>query len=108
MKTTMIAVVIALALVIAPFASAEMMPEDVHCLEAVVVGWEQTEDPAIRIIDCLAEDGNIWAFYDDEGDWAIGDVLYLVIWDESEVVDVIWFDFLEPVEMAIYMHDIVR
>ena len=110
MKTIMIAV-IALVLAIAPFASAEMMPEDVHCLEAVVFGWERTEDPAVRIIECLAEDGDIWTFYDDEGDWAIGDVLYLVIWEgpvEPEIVDLIWFDFLEPVEMSIYMSDIIR
>lgn len=82
-------------------AHAEELPEDFYTLDAVVIGWDQIGETE-RQIDCLAEDGNIWSFFDEKGEWEVGDTLFLVMWEctedeeDDEVIDVIWTGYLEP------------
>lgn len=47
------------------------------------------------------EDGTMLAFYCDKGEFGIGDLVYLTVWDEvqQEVLDVEWIATLEWDEM---------
>ena len=106
---TAITVIIMISCAYAVAASAEELPEDFYTMNAVVVGWMRIGDTDLRTIDCLAEDGNVWSFYDNEGDLDIGDTVTLVMWEcteaeeDDEIVDVIWTGYIEPVEMARYL-----
>ena len=105
-----IALLFTTALAITP-AVAESLPDGCYDLTAVVVGWEYTDDLTLRIIDCLAEDGNVWSFYAIRSDgWEIGDAVILIMLEndeEDEVVDVLWLDHLEEDELARFLR-IVR
>lgn len=106
---TIITAVIMISTAFALPAVAEELPEDFYELNAIVIGWEQIGDTDLRVIDCLAEDGNIWSFYDDEEEWEIGDVAILLMWEcteaeeDDEVIDVIWVDYLESDQMARFL-----
>ena len=106
-----IALLFTTALAITPAVAAADLPDECYELTAVVVGWEYTDDLTLRIIDCLAEDGNVWSFYAIKSDgWEIGDAVILIMLEsdeEDEVVDVLWLDHLEEDELARFLR-IVR
>lgn len=83
--------------------------EEFYKLSTVVVGWEMVGDSDLRIIDCMAEDGTIWSFYDDEAFWKVGDMAMLTMWvcteaeEDDEVIDVEKIACLDPMEVARYM-----
>ena len=108
---TIITIIAMIATAYAMPATAETLPEDFYELDAIVIGWERIGDTNLRVIECLAEDGNVWSFYDDANEWHIGDRLILVMWEctedeeDDEVVDVIWTEFLEADEMFRFLRD---
>ena len=60
--------------------------------------------------DCIEytvtlEDGTMLAFYADKGDYSIGTMVLLTIWDEieQEVIDVSYVAYLKPVEVTAWM-----
>ena len=71
---------------------------------AVVVEKEQIKNNGWWIIYCQDKEGIVWAFYDDEGDWDVGDVANLLMWnmsereEEHEIVDVYWEGYTENPE----------
>lgn len=100
MKTAIIATILTIALILACSfvipASAEWAP-----VQTVVLGSEREGE--LWIVSCLAEDGNIWAFLDDEGDWDVGDLCVLMM-DGDEVVDVYWNGYLDPNWLTLFCH----
>lgn len=60
--------------------------------------------------DCIEytvtlEDGTMLAFYADKGDYSIGTMVLLTLWDEieQEVIDVDYVAYLNPIETAAWM-----
>lgn len=110
MICTILTVAIMIAIAFAMPAVAENLPEDFHELDAIVIGWERIGDTDLRVIECLAEDGNVWSFYDDQEEWDVGDTLTLIMWEcteleeDDEVIDIIWTGYMEPDEMAHFLH----
>lgn len=68
-------------------------------LLGVVTAWQDHEDRTEYTV--TVEDGTLLAFYADKGDFRIGDMVYLTVWDEiqQEVMDVEWIATLEWDEM---------
>ena len=62
----------------------------------IVVEKEHLVDTDLWLIYCQDKDGNVWAFYDDEGEWAIGDIANLLMWnvgereEENEIIEAYW------------------
>ena len=56
------------------------------------------------IIICKDRQHNLWAFYDDEGTWDIGDIANLMLWDmgeneeEQEIIEVYWEGYTENID----------
>lgn len=67
----------------------------------VVVEREQIADTDLWVIYCQDKDGNVWTFYDDEGEWNIGDIANLLMWnmgeceEEDEIIEVYWEGYTE-------------
>lgn len=57
---------------------------------AVVI--ESTKIDDLWLVSCRDREGSVWAFWDDEGIWAYGDIANLLIWDleEDEILEVYW------------------
>lgn len=106
---TIITAIIMISTAFAMPAAAEAA--EFYEVEAVVIGWERIGDTELRTIDCFAEDGTIWSFYDDEGEFQIGDLVVLTMWicgesdEDDEVVDVVKIMHLNPVEVCRYMEN---
>ena len=68
-------------------------------LLGVVTGYENMADCTEYTV--TLEDGEMLAFYSDTGDFRLGDMVYLTVWNESdpEVLDVYWVATLEWDEM---------
>ena len=49
-----------------------------------------------RVIYCVDKAQNVWSFYDDDGEWNIGDIANLLMWklneneEDDEIVEVYW------------------
>ena len=62
----------------------------------VVVEKEQVVDTGLWVIYCQDRNGNVWAFYDDEGEWDVGDIANLLMQnvneheEEDEIIEVYW------------------
>ncbi len=97
-KTAMIATLIATLIIVSTAFTIPASAEEVH---SVVIGSEYEEAEELWRIDCIAEDGNIWAFLAD-GAWEIGDVVILLM-DDEEVHDVMWIGYLELDELVAYL-----
>lgn len=57
------------------------------------------------IVYCVDHEGNIWAFYDDEGEWERGDIANLLMWniisesiEEHEIINVYWSGYIEDID----------
>lgn len=67
----------------------------------VVVEREQIADTDLWVIYCQDKDGNVWTFYDDEGEWNVGDIANLLMWnvgeceEEDEIIEVYWEGYTE-------------
>ena len=68
-------------------------------LLGIVTEWNDTADCTEYTV--TLEDGEMLAFYTDKGDFRIGDMVYLTVWNEKdpEVLDVYWVTTLEWDEM---------
>lgn len=68
-------------------------------LLGVVTGYEDMADYTEYTV--TLEDGEMLAFYSDTGDFRLGDMVYLTVWNEAdpEVLDVYWVATLEWDEM---------
>ena len=70
---------------------------------AIVVEKEWAGDSNMWVITCEDRTGNLWAFYDDEGAWDVGDIANLLMWDisesteEYEVIEVYWEGYTENI-----------
>lgn len=62
----------------------------------VVVEKEQIADTGLWVIYCQDREGNVWAFYDDGGEWNVGDIANLLMLkvsereEEDEIIEVYW------------------
>lgn len=58
---------------------------------------ESTKIDDLWLVSCRDREGNVWAFWDDEGTWAYGDIANLLIWDleEDEILEVYWEGYTE-------------
>lgn len=62
----------------------------------VVVEKEQTADRGSWVIYCQDRNSNVWAFYDNEGVWNVGDIANLLMWnvgeneEEDEIIEAYW------------------
>ena len=67
----------------------------------IVIEKEQIADEDLWVIYCQDKDGNVWAFYDDEGEWDVGDIANLLMWnvgeheEEDEIIEVYWEGYTE-------------
>lgn len=67
----------------------------------VVIKKEQNIDTGLWVIYCQDRDGNMWAFYDDEGVWSVGDIANLLMWNvgknekEDEIIEAYWEGYTE-------------
>jgi hypothetical protein len=102
LKTAIIATIVTALLICSCAYALPAHAEDIRGLSAIVVSCGDAEDPALYVVDCLAEDGNIWSFYSDVDEWEAGDLLILYMADD-EVVDVLWTGFLESDEMETFL-----
>ncbi len=61
---------------------------------AVVTAIEEIGDTNIFNVTVVDKDGHEWGFFDDEGEWQIGDIANLLMWnlgereEEDEIVEV--------------------
>lgn len=102
-----IAIIIACAFTLS--ASAEVGDRgEFYPRLTVVIEKEQIADTGLWIIYCQDRDGNIWAFYDDEGEWDVGDIANLLMWnmgereEEDEIIEVYWEGYTE--DISFWMH----
>ena len=85
---------------------AEELPE-FYCKLTIVVEKEAIGD--LWIISCRDKNGQIWSFYDDIGEWNIGDIANLFMWnmneneEEHEIIEVYWEGYTENVDMFLKM-----
>lgn len=80
--------------------TAHAEDSDTFELCGVVTAWQDVQD--CREYSVTLEDGTVLAFYADAGDFRIGDMVWLLVWDETqmEVLDVWYVTNLEWDEMA--------
>ena len=70
----------------------------------VVIEKEQIANTGLWVIYCQDKGGNVWAFYDDEGEWNVGDIANLLMWnlneteEEDEIIEVYWEGYTENVK----------
>ena len=82
-------------------AQAESRPEFYPRL-TVVVNSVRIEERT-WVVECQDKEGNIWAFFDDEGTWEKGDIANLLMWaiteqeEEDEIVEVYWEGYTENI-----------
>lgn len=67
----------------------------------IVVEKEQMADSGLWVIYCQDREGNVWAFYDDEGEWDVGDIANLLMQniseheEEDKIIEVYWEGYTE-------------
>lgn len=70
----------------------------------VVIEKEHIADTGLWVIYCRDKDGNVWAFYDDEGEWDVGDIANLLMWnigereEEDEIIEVYWEGYTDCID----------
>ena len=88
-----------LALFICFPAEAELEHGEMYPKLTVVI--ESTKIDDLWLVSCRDREGNVWAFWDDEGTWDYGDIANLLIWniEEDEIIDVSWEGYTENVQL---------
>lgn len=78
---------------------AELDHGEMYPKLTVVIESTKVED--LWLVSCLDREGNVWAFWDDEGTWAYGDIANLLMWDleEDEIIEVYWEGYTENVQL---------
>lgn len=104
MKTTKIAIIATIiTTIIVSLCGTVMTANADECetfeLLGVVTEWNNCGDCVEYTV--TLEDGEMLAFYADKGDFRIGDMVWLLVWNEKdpEVLDVAWVTTLEWDEM---------
>jgi hypothetical protein len=70
----------------------------------VVVEKEHIVNTGLWVIYCQDKNGNLWAFYDDEGEWDVGDIANLLMWsvseheEEDEIIEVYWEGYTDCID----------
>lgn len=65
--------------------------------------------PGFWVITCEDREGNFWVFYDDAGEWAIGDIANFLMWnmgereEDDEIIEVYWEGYTENIEEFFYV-----
>ena len=109
MKQTKVIIAATIATVIIMLSCAYAIPATAEVSDrgefyprlTVVVEKEQIADTALWVIYCQDKGGNMWAFYDDEGEWNVGDIANLLMWnvggreEEDEIIEVYWEGYTE-------------
>lgn len=71
---------------------------------SVVIGWENVGN--LTTVICVDKDGNEWSFYADHGEYQIGDLVNLLMWnlggeheEEDEIIEVYYEGRLSVAQM---------
>jgi len=112
-KIIIIAVVITVAIMLscacAMPACAEQDRGEFYPRLTVVVEKEQIGESGLWVITCRDKGGNLWAFYDDGGEWDIGDIANLLMWnmgeheEDDEIIEVYWEGYTEDIDSFFQM-----
>ena len=106
---TIITSVIMLSCAVAFPANAEELPNDFYEVRALITGWTRVGLTDTRIIECLDEEGNVWAFYDDEEYYTTWDVISLLMWkcteskEDDEVIDAVYLNHFNGDQVMQYL-----
>ena len=82
-------------------AHAEQDKGEFYPRLTIVVEKEQIEESGLWVIYCQDKDGNVWGFYDNKGEWNVGDIANLLMWnvgereEEDEIIEVYWEGYAE-------------
>ena len=63
------------------------------------------------IISCQDKHGDMWVFYSDIGDYDVGDILNLLMWNNNpdiykhEIIDVYWEGYTKNMHQFMYVTD---
>lgn len=108
-KVCMVALVVFCVVVIScSFAMAQEMGEYYPKL-TVVQHIETIRD--YDIVSCQDKDGDMWVFYSDIGDYDVGDILNLLMWNNSEdiyqheIIEVYWEGYTDNMYRFMYVTD---
>jgi len=96
MICTILTVAFMIAVAIAMPAVAEEEP-----VTAVVIGSAEVENGLWKV-DCLLDDGNVWAFLADCDEWERGDLARL-FFDGDEIADVEWIGYFDLETLADFL-----
>lgn len=101
---TIVTIVIMLSCAFAMPASAEDERKEFYPKLTIVVDTEQAS-AELWIITCEDRTGNLWAFYDDAGEWNVGDIANLLMWnvgereEEDEIIEVYWEGYTDNLKI---------
>lgn len=107
-KIITIAVIVTIAIMLscacAMPAYAEQDKGEFYPRLTVVIEKEQIANTGLWLIYCQDKDGSVWAFYDDEGEWDVGDIANLLMWnvgereEKDEIIEVYWEGYTEDID----------
>ena len=112
MKQTKVIIAATIATIVIMLSCAYAMPAvaevgdrgEFYPRLTLVVEKEQIANTDLWIIYCQDKDGNVWSFYDDEGEWSIGDIANLLMWSMGEheeddtIIEVYWEGYTENID----------
>lgn len=77
---------------------AELGHGEMYPKLAVII--ESTKVNDLWLVSCRDREGNVWAFWDDEGTWVYGDIANLLMWglEEDEIIEVYWEGYTKNVQ----------
>ena len=103
MKIAIIAAIItAIIIVSCSFAMADSYYGEFYPRLTIVI--DIVELDGLRYIACQDKEGNIWGFYDDNGEWEEGDIANLLMWnmgeceEDDEIIEIYWEGYAESIE----------
>lgn len=89
--------------------SAEQSKGELYPCLTIVVEKEQEQDSGLWVITCMDKDGMLWEFYDTIGDWEIGDIANLLMWNigenetDSQILKVEWEGYTENPKLFFHL-----
>lgn len=101
---TIVTIIIIMSCACALPAGAEAADRGEFYPKLTVVVETELVIPGLWAITCEDREGNLWAFYDDEGTWSVGDIANLLMWnmgereENDEVIEVYWEGYTESAE----------
>jgi len=89
-------ILISCACAMPAYAAGEL---ELHPKLAVVVDTEKVDN--LWLVYCQDREGDVWTFWDDEGTWAYGDIVNLLMQEleEDEIIEVYWEGYTENVQL---------